>query len=266
MKKTFKFFLFIIILAVIVWALAWRSPKVSAPEASIEPSIEDSTGVSQDKSVSVAPEKQEQAVEPTPMPATEEKIDPILPAEVNLKVPFTSQAPSQNWDATHEEFCEEASMLMAASYFKDQTIDGPKDAESKLQAIKSFEIKRLGYFKDTTAEETAEILREYFQISDVNVVYNPTAVDIKTALADKKVVIVPLAGREIGNPNFTPPGPLYHMLLIKGYTQKGEFITNDPGTRKGADYIYKEEVIMNAIHDWNGGKVETGKRVMIIVG
>jgi hypothetical protein len=262
MKKLYKILLIIIILAIIVWVLAFRSPKVSAPETSIE----GSTVSSQDNSVSVALEKQEQTAEPNPVSVAEEKADPVLPAEVNLKVPFTSQAPSQNWDATHEEFCEEASMLMAGSYIKKQTIDGIKDAETKLQAIKSFEIKRLGYFEDTTAEETALILREYFEIPKVEVVYTPTINDVKTALAGNKVIIVPLAGREIGNPNFTPPGPLYHMLLIKGYTKNGELITNDPGTRKGADYIYKEEVIMEAIHDWNGGKVETGKRAMIVIG
>jgi hypothetical protein len=266
MKKIYKILLFIIVPIIIVLALALRSPKVSAPEHPIEPSIEDSIVASQDNSVSAVPEKQEQTARPNPVPVAEEKVNSVLPTEINLKVPFTSQAPSQNWDATHEEFCAEASMLMAGSYYNRQTINGIKDAETKLQAIKKFEIKKLGYFKDTTAEETAEILRKYFEIPEVQIVYNPTINDVKTALAREKVIIVPLAGREIGNPNFTPPGPLYHMLLIKGYTKNGELITNDPGTRKGADYIYKEEVIMNAIHDWNGGKVEAGKRVMIVVG
>jgi hypothetical protein len=75
-----------------------------------------------------------------------------------------------------------------------------------------------------------------------------------------------MAGRQLGNPNYKQPGPLYHMLVIKGYKKNGDFITNDSGTRKGADYIYQADVIMQAMHDWNGGKVKTGKKVMLIVG
>ena len=56
------------------------------------------------------------------------------------------------------------------------------------------------------------------------------------------------------------------MLIIKGYTKEGNFITNDPGTRRGADFIYSPGVLMNAIHDWNGGDVDNGKKVMIVVG
>jgi len=74
---------------------------------------------------------------------------------------------------------------------------------------------------------------------------------------------VPAAGRELGNPNFTDPGPLYHMLVVRGYTENN-FITNDVGTRKGENYQYKYDVLMNAIHDWNGGDVNNGQRVVIV--
>lgn len=191
---------------------------------------------------------------------------PALPDQLNLKVPFTSQAPHQNWDASHEEFCEEASILMVGSYLKNLAIADVNDAEQKLLAIKDFEMKKFGFFESTTAEETATILKEFYGLDKVQVVPDPTILEIKTALAGGKVVIVPLAGREIGNPNYKQPGPLYHMLVIKGYQKNGDFITNDPGTRKGADYIYNPDVIMRAIHDWNGGNVDAGKKVMIVVG
>ncbi|MFA5961255.1 MAG: C39 family peptidase [Parcubacteria group bacterium] len=189
-----------------------------------------------------------------------------LPAEVNLKIPFTSQAPNQNWSAPYQEFCEEASTLMVASYINNQPINGPADADKKMLAIMDFEMKKFGYYQDTTADETATILREYFNLPKVEVVSDPTIEQIKTALAEGKAVIMPEAGRQLGNPNFQTPGPLYHMLVIKGYRKNGDFITNDPGTRKGADYIYKASTIMNANHDWNGGNVDTGRKVMIIVG
>ena len=197
----------------------------------------------------------------------------ILPAtnyipslEINLAVPFTVQAPNANWDEIHQEFCEEASILMAASYIKGWDIPDASTADRKMFEIKTFEEERFGYYKDTTAEETATIIHEFYGIEKVKVVYDPTIGDIKKALSEKRVIIAPAAGRQLGNPYFRQPGPLYHALVIKGYTKEGSFITNDPGTRRGVDFIYNPDVLMNAIHDWNGGDVENGRKVVIIVG
>ena len=189
-----------------------------------------------------------------------------LKAEVNLSIPFTSQAPSKNWGLPYAEFCEEASALMTASYINGWTIPTIAFAEEKMKEIQAFEEQRFGYYKDTTAEETAIILREFYNFNKVQVLYNPTINDIKKAVADGKAVMVSMAGRLLGNPYFQSPGPIYHMLVIKGYTKEGNIITNDPGTRNGADFIYSPSVIMNAIHDWNNGDVENGKKVIIVVG
>jgi len=61
---------------------------------------------------------------------------------------------------------------------------------------------------------------------------------------------VPLAGRELNNPYFRAPGPIYHMLVIKGY-DSDEFIVNEVGTKRGDSFKYKYDVLINAIHDWN---------------
>src|SRR3989344_1860349 len=189
-----------------------------------------------------------------------------LKSEVNLAIPFTSQAPSKNWGLPYAEFCEEASALMTASYINGWTIPTIEFAEQKMLEIKSFEEKRFGYYKDTTVEETAVILREFYNFNKVQVLYDPTINDIKKAVADGKAVMAPMAGRLLGNPYFQSPGPIYHMIVIKGYTKEGNIITNDPGTRNGANFIYSPSVIMNAIHDWNGGNVESGRKVVIIIG
>lgn len=189
-----------------------------------------------------------------------------LPAEVNLAIPFTSQAPYKNWDEVHEEFCEEASVLMAAHYIKHLPIPSPKYADEQLFKIKDWEERTFGYYKDTTAEETARILKEYYGITNVKLVFDPSVDQIKQAVAEGKTVLVPAAGRKLPNPNYRRPGPLYHMLVIKGYTKDRKFITNDPGTRKGADFIFDFDAVMNAMHDWNGGNVEQGQKVVIVVG
>src|SRR5690348_1742961 len=64
-----------------------------------------------------------------------------LPAEVNLAVPFTVQAPHANWSEPYGELCEEASVLMAISYIRHQTIPNPDAADQALLAIKAFEEK-----------------------------------------------------------------------------------------------------------------------------
>ena len=203
----------------------------------------------------------------SPTPSFEPTISTAgLVGEINLKIPFTSQAPSKNWGLPYAEFCEEASALMVASYINGWTIPTVDFAEQKMLEIKTFEEQRFGYYKDTTAEETAIILREFYELDKVKVVYEPTVQIMKKALSENKAIIIPVAGRMLGNPYFQSPGPIYHMLVIKGYTKDGNFITNDPGTRNGENYIYSSEVIMNAIHDWNNGDVNNGKKVIIIVG
>jgi len=189
------------------------------------------------------------------------------PGAVNLAIPFVSQAPHKIWDTDHEDFCEEAASLMAASYINgDLSVTDIDVAEAALQAAKAWEMKTFGYFESTTAAQTAQMLREHFGMSAVSLVSNPSAKQIRDWVAAGKAVVVPSAGRKLGNPNFTGLGPLYHMLVVKGFTADGHFITNDPGTRLGADYLYTTDVLMNAIHDWNNGDVDNGARVVIVVG
>ena len=197
---------------------------------------------------------------PTPQPASS------IPAEINLAVPFTSQAPHANWAEPYQNFCEEASILMAASYVLGQKINGPDDADAKLLAIMNFEIDKFGYHKDTNASEVATTLKEFYKIDKVQLLNNPTTNDIKQAVASGKVVIVPAAGKELDNPNFRGGGPTYHMLLVKGYTKDGKFITNDPGTRLGSNFTYTFQNLMDSIHDWNPDNIYNGKKVVIIVG
>lgn len=192
---------------------------------------------------------------------------PSIPPEANLAVPFTAQAPHANWDDPYGEFCEEASVLMAISYVRHQDIPDANFADKALLAIKAFEEKRFGFYQDTTVEQTAVIFREYYNYNQVQLLKDPTVTDIKQAIAEGKPVLVPAAGRMLGNPFFQSPGPLYHMLVIKGYTAAGKFIVNDPGTRRGADFLYDEAVIMNAMHDWRTDKhIEAGQKIILVVG
>lgn len=186
-----------------------------------------------------------------------------IPAQLNLDVPFTSQAPTANWDKTHEEACEEAAILMAGRYFQDKKISGTDDAETGLNQIIEWEMQNLGFFESTTVVETEKVIKGTYGLN-TQVIENPTVEQIKSAISQGKLVLSPSAGRQLHNPFYKSPGPLYHMLLIKGYT-KDKFITNDTGTKRGENYPYDFQTILDANHDWNGGAVETGSRKMILV-
>lgn len=188
---------------------------------------------------------------------------PVLPENINLAVPFTPQAPHGNWDEPYQDACEEASIAMA-HYFFTQKKFTPEIADKEILDLVSFEERRFGYGYDITAEETANTAKNFYGYRNVEVIYNPTVDRIKSFLATGLPIIAPVYGRALGNPYFSSPGPTYHMLIIKGYT-KDKFITNDPGTRRGADYLYSFDVLMNAIHDWNGGDVQNGKKVIIVI-
>jgi len=209
-------------------------------------------------------------LESSPQDATPPQ-DPLtlaiqLPAQINLAVPWMSQAPNANWDMPYQEACEEASMLMVDGFYRKVTGRFPIDeADAAIKKLVEYENKMRGDYKDTTAQETADILKDYFGYKDVRVLSFKTSDDIKSIVGRGYPVIVPFSGKALKNPNFRNGGPLYHMLVIKGYTEDGLFITGDPGTRKGEDYTYPYQRIIEAAHDWNGGNVEEGAKLMIVV-
>jgi len=186
-----------------------------------------------------------------------------IPEEVNLEIPFISQAPFGDWSYPFNHTCEEAAVLMVHYYLEGKTVINPALARKELLDIVEYEKKNYGFHEDTSSEQTAQLIRDYYHYK-VKVYYDISLENIKEELAKGNPVIVPTAGRLLNNPYFTPPGPIYHMLVIKGYTPT-EFITNDPGTRRGADYIYPYSILMKAIHDWNNEDIENGRSAMISV-
>ncbi|RMD51430.1 hypothetical protein D6827_02265 [Candidatus Parcubacteria bacterium] len=190
-----------------------------------------------------------------------------IPTKLNLAVPFTSQAPLADWGEPYQEACEETAAYMAALYFADYSeamIDAQK-ADKDIKSIIAFEEKKFGFYEDTTAEQTADLIEKYFNLP-TRVLTNPTIDDIKTELASGRPVLVPTAGRLLNNPYFSGDGPLYHMLVIRGYDNDTyEFIVNDPGTKRGANYRYKMNVIMEAMGDWNDGDPAQGAKKIILI-
>ncbi len=210
----------------------------------------------------------EEEVVPTqpqePVPVEEPE---TVPSSLNLAVPFTSQAPHGNWDEPYQEACEEASLYMVQQYYVGQpegNIDADR-AEADLLNIVAFERELFGYYEDTTAQQTGLLAEAMFGLT-ARLIQDPSVDDIKNELALGHPVIVPAAGRLLGNPYFTAPGPLYHMLVIRGYTTDNQFIVNDPGTSRGEAFLYDVDTLFYAMHDWNNGEeITQGAKTVLIL-
>lgn len=153
-----------------------------------------------------------------------------------------------------------------AAHFVWRAALTPELADFQMQIIRQFEAAVFGRWKDTSAEETARILRELYGFSNVATKQIESPDDIKKELSAGRLVLAPAAGRQLGNPYFTPPGPRYHMLVIRGFDDdRGVFMTNDPGTRRGEGLRYPQQTLFAAIHDLNNGDVADGEKRVIII-
>lgn len=196
-----------------------------------------------------------------------------VPAQLQWPVLFASQAPLANWDALHEEACEEASMIMVVKYFRKLPLD-KNIMEDEIQRLIKWETDN-GYGVDLNAAEITKVMADYFNFKNVKASRQVNVDQMKYELAKGNLIIIPAAGRDLHNPNFKAPGPIYHMLVVKGYNAT-QFITNDPGTRKGNGYRYDYATIIGAIHDWNQvldqqdgmteDEMRQGEKVIIVVG
>jgi len=194
-----------------------------------------------------------------------EAISAPLPESFQIKnVPFASQAPLFNWDTLHEESCEEASLIIVKYYLIQKELT-PEIAETEIQKMVDWEIGYFGSHKDLTVQETVDLAKNFYHLDNLSVKKITSVDDIKTEISQNHLVIVPTAGRLLGNPNFRTPGPVYHMLVVSGYDDMG-FTTQDVGTKNGQNYYYNQSILFNAIHDWNGtpDNINSGVKNIIV--
>lgn len=190
-----------------------------------------------------------------------------LPEKTLIKVPFVLQSPFGNWDELHEEMCEEASLMMLYQYHIGQSIDRHQ-MDQKLKEMARWEQKMTGDYTDSNVSEMISLARGFYGLDfsqHLKVVSLRDPFEIKSILSDGHPILLPAAGRLLGNSNFTAPGPIYHNLILLGY-EKNDIITNDPGTRKGEGYRYSLDVLWKALHDFPGkGKdMSAGDKSIIV--
>ena len=191
---------------------------------------------------------------------TEGQEQPLaIPEKYSIDVPFTSQSPFATWDEDENSGCEEASLIMAWHWLQEDVVGkiSPAQAEQEIRNLIAFENEKYDNSFDTSAKDTAQTFTDYYKNKNIKLKYDFMVNEIVEEISKGNIVIVPAHGIALKNPNFKQPGPETHMLLITGYDQNTkEFTTNDPGTKRGQDYIYSYDVLFDAIRDYPTGNHE----------
>jgi len=195
------------------------------------------------------------------------------PAVRQEKIPFTSQAPTGDWnDSRFQDGCEEASIAMVIRWVQGTTFSSPQDATQEIFDIAKFEDKTFGHHIDSSVDDAGRIFSQHYGYEDFVIKKDFTLEDLRSDLEKGNILLVPVFGQALKNPNFTPPGPIAHMLVVVGWDEKTkEFITNDPGTKRGDGYRYNEKILFDAIWAYPSGKnhsnppISTKQKAMIVI-
>lgn len=173
-----------------------------------------------------------------------------VPKSAEIKMQFASQAPYGNWDQPYQDACEEASIIIDRYYLDKLNLTKDIMNEQVLSMV-DWQVQNWGGHHDLPSEKTLELAQKFYAVNG-RVIYDYNVDSIKQSIVDGVPVLIPADGKKLNNPNFKNGGPAYHMLVIKGYDSKN-FITNDPGTRKGEGYVYPYDTILNAVKNPSGG-------------
>src|SRR5690348_15309983 len=186
---------------------------------------------------------------PTVGPGTE--VTPVaLPDHILLQVPFTTQAPLNNW-AQHQESCEAANLTMLYYYWsnrQDVVID-PHAADNLINQIDRW--KPAPDLNDTMLGELAQQRLGY----TYRIVPNDPKV-IAEQLSAGRPLLAEVRTHGLGNSHY--PGyathfeqtgwSVPHFVTIIGYDSAGVWL-NDPGISAGRGYHISYAQLAHAIDD-----------------
>ncbi len=184
-----------------------------------------------------------------PFKEQNEIITEIIKKEINLNIPFISQAPTANWEQPYQDACEEVSILMVDYYYTKKEPPSAEELEFFIQEMVKWQEENWGEHLNLPIIKLKEFVENYFNYK-TEIIYDLNVEKIKNYLDRGIPVIVPANGKKLDNPYFSNGGPEYHMLVIKGYLGDN-FITNDPGTKRGLNFIYTSENLLYSIADWD---------------
>ncbi len=270
MKKAYKILLILfLIILVEIFYLVHSSKKIILSDNFISPEIKIKSELAEEVKKTEAEKNPKLEQVATSSPTTAASSTPEI-KNIIISAPFTPQAPSGEWgNPIFQDGCEEASSLMAVYWARGKELD-LKKAKEEIIAASNYEKEKYGEYRDASAEDTvSRIIKGYFNYDKVSLKKDIKLNDIIYEIMKGNLVILPMDGQALKNPYYTPPGPERHMIVVRGYDKdKKEFITNDPGTKRGEGYRYKEDILFAAIRDYLTGHhepIEKIEKVMIII-
>jgi len=206
---------------------------------------------------------------PTKTPILSETAQPkspsIPPKEFLIKgVSFQPQAPSGDWSEKYNEACEETSIILVKYFYDSQRINAT-DMDGQIGRLVDWQNENWGGQKNLTVAKTLLLAQNVYGING-SVIKDVTIEDIKEQISNGRPVILPTAGKSLGNPYFRSPGPVYHMVVAIGYTNS-TIVVQDVGTKYGENYSYSQTVLFNAIHDWMGDEntIDQGPKNILVL-
>lgn len=176
---------------------------------------------------------------PTPTP---------LPSQMLLQVPFTTQAPLNNW-AQHQESCEAATLTMLVSYWQHSSavVIDPHAADASINQIDKWKSQ-----PDLNVTMMGELAEQHFGFA-YRIVPNDPKV-IAEQLSAGRPLIAEVRTHALGNPRYPGYSTHYeqngysvpHFILIIGYDSTGVWL-NDPGISWGRGYHISYAQLAHAI-------------------
>jgi hypothetical protein len=176
---------------------------------------------------------------PTPTP---------LPSQVLLQVPFTTQAPLNNW-ALHQESCEAATLTMLVSYWQHSSavVIDPHAADASINQIDKWKSQ-----PDLNVTMMGELAEQHFGYAYRLVPNDPKV--IAEQLSAGRPLIAEVRTHALGNPRYPGYSTHYeqngysvpHFILIIGYDSTGVWL-NDPGISWGRGYHISYAQLAHAI-------------------
>jgi hypothetical protein len=171
-----------------------------------------------------------------------------LPAQILLQVPFTTQAPLNNW-AQHQESCEAATLTMLVAYWQHNAslVLDPRAADASINQIDAWKSQ-----PDLNNTMMGQLAEQHFGYTYQLVPNDPHA--IAEQLAAGRPLIAEVRTHALGNSRY--PGysnhfeqngwSVPHFILIIGYDATGVWL-NDPGISWGRGYHISYAQLAHAI-------------------
>ncbi|HEX4213284.1 MAG TPA: C39 family peptidase [Candidatus Dormibacteraeota bacterium] len=188
---------------------------------------------------------------PTAAPTPEPTATP-LPAQVMNQVPYTPQAPFDNWDAAHEHYCTAADTLMVEDFYKGdrESVIPPAVADQQMGAIIARDRQVWPGVLSLPLASVAQTAQAMFGLTPT--IEPVTLANVERALAGGHPVLVALMTH--GDPGGAAIAPYYgsdnvhHVILLIGYDATRNVVyANDPGFMQGRDYTYSWSTLTPAI-------------------